>query len=310
MSGWLNDTSGKGHIATAQGVNGGTAPTYDLTNKKFGSSSAKFTRTSDYVGGIITLPSSDDWWLDMTWTWQMWIKTNGWNDAEWGVMNRDDESGQRGWYALIGHTEGTVDSSYHTVNDKWPGTDHHGAVQTDGNWHHLMMCRSNPNWHYFVDGVLRYYHDASGTYGYDQHLANVNMSLALGCKAQRSDFYGHYFNGWIDAFHIEKGIARYTGTSVGSTYFDPNALGEPTATSYSVLLMNFNEIRYQINGTVSAEARITVIDSDSRTIEYDGIKSAGAYSIDVDDDTEKTVIAERVSDGSVLGYGRIIPTTV
>ena len=74
--------------------------------------------------------------------------------------------------------------------------------------------------------------------------------------------------------------------------------------------MNFNETLYQVAGTLSQQAQIYVIDEATNTIEYEGVKSAGAYSIQVNDGNDKTIMAVRESDGKCLGYGRVEPCTI
>jgi hypothetical protein len=309
MSGWLNDDSGQGHVASAVGQNGGTAPTYDQNNKKFGSSSAYFAGTSNTVGGVISIPDSDDWSFGMTFTVQMWVRFDSASGNQWGVLSQYSQDNIAGSATRFGIWDDNKVNwlSIQTAPGQWAGTAQHETGQTSG-WHHFMLCRNNPSWHYFIDGVLRYYHAGGGTaYGSDTY--NSSLPLILGAFNQQASFANGYLQGWIDALHIEKGVAYNTGTSVGSTYFNPtNDIGEPTATANSVLLMNFNEIFYQVQGTLSHDARIIVIDEDTRTVEHDQVETAGAYAIDVDDNSEKTVVAVRESDGDLLGYGRVIPT--
>ena len=71
--------------------------------------------------------------------------------------------------------------------------------------------------------------------------------------------------------------------------------------------MNFNETLFEVAGTLNQQSQIYIIDEATNTIEYEGVKSAGAYSEQVSDGNAKTVIAVRESNGETLAYGRVIP---
>ena len=303
MPGWLDDDTGT-HTATAINIGpAGTTPTFDTNTKKFGSSSAKFVRASNEIGGCIRIPDHADFTLSNTWSISLWFYPQ-WSNTNMGLFCNWDES-----YSPKGGTFVRIRHDNFRLDNRWWMSGGEAAMNSsiytpsNNNWNHLALSRDQSAglWRLWLNGQQRYSHDLSGTYGGSHQ--NTPNPLCIGIFNDSNDLnYTNPFNGYIDAFHIEDGVSNW------SSNFDHNALTQPTVTAYSKLLLNFNENFYQVQGTLSDEARVTVIDSDSRAVEYDAVESAGAYAVDVDDNTEKTVIAQRTSDGKVLGYGLVTPT--
>ena len=302
MSGWLDDTTGR-HTASVTSVGGGTVPTYSTSQKKFGSSSAYFDMTDNETGGVITLPDSDDWAFSNTWSINFWFYPTRSYVTYLGFFSTWQTNGMK---VYLRDSNFRPDSRFSTSTGT-AATDTAAGAPTNYAWNHLAMSRDSSYWRLWLNGTLRYIHDISGAHA-GTH-TNVSNPLRIGAMNDASTLTRPYpFDGYLDGFHIEDGVSNWTGTSTGVQYFDPGTLTEPTVTAYSVLLMNFNETFYQVQGNLSHEARVTVTDEDSRTIEYDDVVSAGSYAIDVDDNSLKTVVAVRESDGELLGYGRVTPT--
>jgi len=299
MSGWLDDTSGKGHVATAAQINLGEAPVFSTGVKKFGSSSAYFNKYGgNGSGGMITIPTSNDFDLSGTWSISFWAymqRTQAIYYGLWSNMAGDNDGMRMFLYDQDG---GGVSEHQTTAGRASVNMRPFGPV--NNTWTHIALSRNqSAGWaRGWVDGVQRYTSALTGAWSGTSY-NSVNQFVIGAMRSSGSA----PFNGYIDAFHIEDGISNW------SDPFTP-PVAAPVATAYSVLLMNFNETFYKVQGTLSSDARVVVTDEDSRTIEYDGVESAGAYSIDVDDNSTKTVTAVRESDGKTLGYGRVVPISV
>lgn len=304
MPGWLIDESGN-HTATAVQMNGGTAPTPSESIKKFGSSSAKFVRTSNLEGGGVSMPDSDDFFptTNVNFTLQWWMFPQ-WSSFYSGIFGQ--RNGTNGHRARLNDGNRQLEIEFQT-NSGHVGMN---AGDPGGNaWHHVAIVRnaSQGYWQIWRDGNrANTWSFSSGNYGVS--LANVAAPFIIGVAENTSDPIAEAvlpWNGYIDGFHLEVGVARWDTVN-----FDAGALLEPTVTEYTKVLMNFNETFYQVQGTLSDDSRIIVIDEATRTVEHDAVESAGAYVVGVDDDQEKTIAAIRESDGKTLGYGRVLPTQI
>jgi hypothetical protein len=301
MSGWLTDESDNNFTATAYswGANG-VAPTFSTDQKKFGTSSAYFSRYGNDQGGCIRLPDDNAFTLSTTFTIDWWMKQIN-SGVHMGVYAQNtDENGVR---IMLSDVRKLYTEFWMTSGSVGPGSDPY--TYSNNAWTHVAIVRNAAaqNWKVYRDGTqVASYGWASPWNG---TLSNIAATPAIGIGGYSSNpGYSYPFNGYIDAFRITDGEALWTQN------FDHNALTQPVATSNTVLLMNFNETFYQVQGTLSDQARVIVIDEDTRTVEYDDIKSAGAYAIDVYDNSVKFVAAERLSDGKSLAYGQVIPTQI
>lgn len=295
MSGWLDDSSGKEHTATPVSVGGGSVPAFSTSTKKFGSSSAYFNRAGNTTGGVIRIPSSNDFDLSNTWSINFWVYcqrtaayylgffSNWDNNDGMNLYTRDDNFRINGKFQTSGGTATT-----HTL-----------TTPTNNAWTHIAVSRNQSAgwWRVWKNGTQIYNHDLSGAWG-GTHF-NSSNPFHIGSMNGTS----YVMNGFIDAFHIEDGVSNWSGSFSVPTE-------APIATAYSVLLMQFNERFYEIQGTLTHDARLTIVDFDTRTIEYDADVSAGAYAIDVDDNTPKLIVAERLSNGKSISYGQVIPVLV
>lgn len=311
MAGWNIDATGRHtftlHTTADAPFTGNESDFIDSTNKKYGYSSVSFN-------GARYLKAADhaDWDLGTHFTIQCWFKMPSGGSTKQHFISKRDGGNADLWMfgiredAYSGVTGRMIWEFNCTDGDiKWRDGDASDPGGWNNNqWHHYAITRNGTRWCLFMDGTLRY-NTSSGRAG-----AIVTGSSQLRVGAIYNTYNQAYMTGNIDDLHIEKGVQRWTGTNVGSQYFVPDSLGEAAVTGNSVLLMNFNETVYEVAGTVSDNAKIWIIDEDTETVEYSDIKAAGAYSVNVSDNSEKSVFAVRESDGKVLGYGRVIPSLV
>jgi len=317
MSGWLNDESTYDHVATPTAVATGAAPTYSTSIKKFGSSSAKFVRTSDVAGGYLNIPDSDAFMFTMTWSINFWIYPI-WNNYYMGLFGDwIGGSTDYGWKFYFHEDDARIRSTWSWGNDAHSWTFSTGVGQyliPNDTWTHIAISRdaSAQRYRIWKNGVLATIKDfTSGRGGLER---NSSRDFYIGAQDDLVGGNGpkFFFNGYIDALHIEDGVSNWSGAdgTIGTKYFSPeNYTVGPTATAYSTLLMNFDETLYEVAGDLSHDSRIIVIDEDTRTVEYDAtVSGGGSYSVTVNDTDLKTVTAVRESDGEGITYGRVVPS--
>jgi len=320
MSGWLNDESSNSHVATPTAVATGAAPTYSTSVKKFGSSSAKFVRTSNLAGGYLSIPDSSAFTLPTTWSMNFWIYPTSLGSTHQGLFgNWRDQAIDTGWKVFFDDNDARVRGrwSWGLNANSWTWVTSDGQYLIPNNtWTHIAVSRDTPaqRWRLWINGILawiRNFDDGRGGAG----ARDSSRSFYIGAQ---DDLIGgdgprYFFDGYIDALHIENGVSNWAGddSTEGTKYFSPENYTEgPTATAYTSLLMNFNETLYEVAGTLSHDSRIMVVDEGGRTVENDSVETAGAYSVTVNDADPKSVIAIRESDGKILGYGRVTPSIV
>ena len=161
---------------------------------KFGGSSLLLDGDSDYL----TIAASSNLSFDADFTIECWVKTS----------NSALEAG--GWWRrifMLGSSNG-ADNLQICLPDTYGNVYSNTTLITgnitlaDGNWHHIVLCRSGTNLRYFVDGVQ------SGS------TATTSQNFTGG--ADEGVWIGKYgvgaghFDGYIDDFRITKGLARYT----------------------------------------------------------------------------------------------------
>ena len=152
-----------------------------------------------------------------------------------------------------------------------------------GQWYHFAMVRNGGNFRGYINGELDFTSDALG--GSSIYYNNNGFHIGEWSNPTGT------FDGYMDELRFSKGVARWT------TDFTPP---ESAYDSYY----------YEVSGNLSDDSRIYVIEEASGDTLYDGVESAGAYSVLMSYATAKTVIAVKESDGEVLGYGRVIPTAI
>lgn len=304
MSGWLDDATGR-HTATTTVVGGGQAPAFSTTQKKFGSSSAYFWRVGPEDGGVISLPNSADWVLSNTWSISFWIRPEWSSSNYFGLFSTLQTYGMR---LFLTSSTFRVNGDF-SMQSGVATTDDPAGTPINGAWNHIAISRDGSWWKLYINGRLKWRHSIDGAWASTHRVSTSPLRIGAMEDATTLDRPQPY-KGWIDAFHIEDGVSNWPGTSTGDIHFDYNAITEPEPTQYSVLLMNFNETFYTVQGVLSDNARIIVMDESSRTVEYDAVEVAGAYSIDVDDNSAKTVIAIKEDDGNGIAYGRVIPQAI
>lgn len=319
MSGWLNDDTGR-HTFTVETVGGGSATpvTYSTSIKKFGSSSAKFVRTSDTIASFLKTANHSDFNLGSdNFSINFWVYPQYQSGEVHGIMtNWENLSIDTGWNIQFRSNETYPRMQFSSGYDAGSGLTGNQTAYTcpDSQWSHVAISRDDSfsprKYRMWINGRLVYnYGSATGYFGYG--FRNTSAPFWIGARDDSGQTTPiEYFNGYLDGLHIERGVSNWSGETTGTVYFDHNALTAPTETAYSILLMNFNETLYEVNGDLSHDARIIVIDETTGEIDSDSVETAGSYSLTVNDNNEKTVVAVRESDGESLSYGRVIPTTV
>lgn len=176
----------------------------DTTQKKFGSGSALFDGTGDYL----SLEDSDDWYLGTgDFTIDCWIKWNkipssvtaSTQDILCQVKDFDNRTmfvvnlaGQMQFYDKFG---GGVVGNYLTTSAI--------SISVD-TWYHLAVVRNDTSFIMFFNGASQSLIESTAISTND--LGDINEKLTIGSDAT----YNQDFNGWIDEFRISKGVPRWT----------------------------------------------------------------------------------------------------
>ena len=184
----FTDSSATGHTMTASG-NVHT----DTTIKKFGTASAQFDGTTDYI----TSGASTEFSFTGDFTIDCWCYFSAINTTIAGSLsNWDWNSASTNDWILLVDGGGNV-----TFNVKGVGaisSAGHGALSA---WKHIAVERASGTSKLYVDGALT----ATST-GPGSGTISANNIVTLGRAA--TNLTGAY-NGYIDEFRISKGIARY-----------------------------------------------------------------------------------------------------
>lgn len=275
-----NDAAGGVELTTVD-----TAPVYDEADKKFGTTCASF-------GGAGQFRSTQQvpWSFPTNFTLHWWMKHPG---ALHNVklFAHGTEGAGANWDMFFRNYSGPTILEFRKAGGAgivyWTGT---LATST---WYHVAVVKNGTTWRLFVNGDLK----ATRTDSWvpDSSSFYINM----GNLWHIDDFY---YNGRLDSVCWEN-------EALWTVNFTPPT-SPPIVTANTRMLFQFDEDFYQIQGVLSDEARVTVIDYDSRIVEYDGVKSAGAYAVDATDNSVKLVVAERISDGSALAYGQVVPALI
>jgi hypothetical protein len=180
--------------------------------KKFGTASAAFDGTGDYL----SLADSADWYFAADdWTIEFWIKSPG-NGAYDIVMGQRDSSNGDNANAPI---------SIHRSNQTakldvalWNGSGNTNMTTTagvfDNTWRHIAVVRYGINAYIYVDGTQ------SATTGFNYTMSNSSTLFSIG---RGGEYAGRYFAGYLDDIRITKGVARYTANFSVPTEAFPDA---------------------------------------------------------------------------------------
>lgn len=304
--GWLDDTSGLN--SPYLGNQGGAQynAEADLTTKKFGSAAAKMN-TFQTLGGGILINDAANWRMTSDSTIQCWFR----------VTTLPSETGYGSQTIWLQRDGSNINVAAHIYTDDririYVYTPGGGYVAVDGSpsgpvvtknvWHHIAISRVNYTYYLCYDGAVLL-SENKGNYYFDNPDNTGPMAIGYCGSISWPNSGANGLVGWIDSFHIEVGVGRWSSGFNPET--DPYSQQQTLPTAYSKILMNFNEPVYQIQGNLSDNARITIIDESSREVEYDSLESAGSYVISVSDLTEKTVLARRTSDGKCIAYGNVV----
>lgn len=186
----FTDSSTTPHTVTANGN-----AQVDTAVKKFGTGSAMFDGTGDYL----SVPDSSDWDLlvDTTdYTIDFWIKLT--NHAADDSFIEHSTDGNNFWLLRHRHGTGFQFMGYTTGTDYlfWTA----GGEITDSNWHHVALIKDGADYEIFIDGTsIDTLNDADtgGPYG---------GSLLIGDRLAG----GNAVDGYMDEIRITKGTARWT----------------------------------------------------------------------------------------------------
>ncbi len=171
-----------------------------------GPSTAATARSVDFDGSDdqLNIPDSTDWDLgNGDFTLETWIKstqtTSGyftalgqWTthtspDYGWAIRYASQDIGT-GWSFFYS----TTGSNYITTM---------GSDISDGQWHHVAVCRSGNNLRTFTDGILNTTRSTTDTFN------TSGTTMKIGGQ----DTSGNYFDGKLSNVRLVKGTALYTG---------------------------------------------------------------------------------------------------
>jgi hypothetical protein len=201
----FTDSSNWGHTATVAG-----ATHTDTAVKKFGTASAQFDGTDDYLD-YTTTPAfglgTGDWTID----WWVYASASGFGAYAYAF---DFRSGA--------NSVGSPYMFFDTGNSNVPGfTDGSGTTRCSSNvamvnetWYHIAVVKSSNVTKVYTNGVT----GASGTYATEfadtVDYKTINP-LRLGRTSVVADSYA--LNGYLDEFRVTKGLARWTANFTPDT---------------------------------------------------------------------------------------------
>ena len=199
-----------GATSTTDSSNTGNTITFNgnaqisTTQSKFGSSSAYFDGTGDYIdlGGssLRSVCDSGDFALELWFyqdsrsSWASLITNYGTNDGGWAVYINNSSPNQLYWW--------------HYNGSGWVYLNHSQGTRTTitlDTWHHAAITRSGNTWRLFLNGIqedtITDSNDITASNG------DVHSGLRLGTINAGLDYPLH---GYIDSVRITNGDARYT----------------------------------------------------------------------------------------------------
>lgn len=171
------------------------------TAYKFGSTSAYFDGTGDYI----SLAGSNDWDIGAnadSYTVDFWVRFDTHAGTEQLINTYGIDS--KGWFLRHGHGVGFTFGIY---NSAWIVLVEGGGEITDSDWHHVALVKDVNDYDIYVDGT-------SVNSATDSDRYSTSNSLTIGDSEGSSE----PFTGYIDELRISKGIARWT-----ANFTPPNA---------------------------------------------------------------------------------------
>ena len=191
-------TDNSKNVLTVTATNGAAIST---AQSKFGGASLSLDGTNDYV----SIPDNES--LEPgtnNLTWEMWIKTT--SSVQYATLYCRSPAlfGSGMWSLMINQassTAGDIALYLGNYSNSTPLLLTTGVSIRDDVWHHIAIVRNGSAWACYVDGTSR----ATGTFSGD--IINIGSGPRIGAD----QYYGRYFQGYIDELRITNGIARYTG---------------------------------------------------------------------------------------------------
>ena len=208
-------TDNSKNVLTVTATNGAAIST---AQSKFGGASLSLDGTNDYV----SIPDNES--LEPgtnNLTWEMWIKTT--SSVQYATLYGRSPAlfGSGMWSLMINQASSTAGDIALYLGD-YSGASGNllllttGVSIRDDVWHHIAIVRNGSAWACYVDGTSR----ATGTFSGD--IINIGSGPRIGAD----QYYGRYFQGYIDELRITNGYARYTGNFTPSTTAFSNTGGD------------------------------------------------------------------------------------
>jgi hypothetical protein len=172
----------------------------DTAQSVFGGASGYFSGTDDYVQA----DDSADW--DATggdYTVDFWVRVDAWVGTFSALVGQC--LGSDSWFIYV-YNNGKIAVGVYGATEIGSAT---GIISLD-TWYHIAVTRihSTSTTNIYVNGYCR----ATGTSAVWNASANV---LRIGATGTANEL-----NGWIDELRMIKGTAVWTGSTVGTKYFD------------------------------------------------------------------------------------------
>jgi len=185
--------------STAKTVTNNSTVTFPSDVSNFYNSSALFSGSNS-----LTVASNSDFAFPGDFTWEMWIHPT----SSVGSHSRVIEFGNTSWaiyiypssdsykvYAQLGSQNVQITNGY-----------------VENVWTHIAVVKSGSTAYLFINGILR--HSAANS---------STMSGPEDLDINGRDNSSYRWAGYIQDLRIYKGVAKYSGTTVGTQYFVPAA---------------------------------------------------------------------------------------
>ena len=193
-------------------LNGGMARS--STQSKFGSYSAYFAGTDDYISiadldandGSVTTPTTGNFTIE-GWFKQSSGRVGG--DRYYSFGNNGTPASGAAPAFTTGYSGATTWNTYHSAGSQYNLT----FPTENDDWHHVAQMRSGSTVYTFFDGVRK---------GDNTMTADMQYSDGTAFIGVRSDTTTEYFIGYIDEFRYSNNARYSTSGSTGDTIFTPN----------------------------------------------------------------------------------------
>lgn len=209
-NGGVIDSTGKNVIETV-----GNAGVVTTAIKKYGSGSMFFDATADQQR---VTPQG-----------QAVLGNGDWTVEFWAYANATPAGGYCGRFVypntgfFIRNASGTViDCGF---NGSGVAITSASGVAAANTWQHIALAKTGNTVNLYVNGICR---GTTSSWTWNEYLSEY---FFVGSTYTGSE----YFNGYIDDFRVTRGLARYTGSTVGTTYFTPPTKAFPDRGTASTL---------------------------------------------------------------------------